>query len=361
MGTDPFPSDVALRAAPADLGAIAARVDARLAALLEDEIARWSTLDPDLEAPIRELRTMVLSGGKRLRPGFLHWGYVAAGGDPGRDIVADAGAAFEMLHTFALIHDDIVDDSSTRRGRRTFHLSFGDRHASERYRGEQRRYGEGVAVLIGDLAHVYADMLAAPFPRPAVDLWNELRVELNIGQYLDLLGTARRDTDLPSAERIARYKSAKYTIERPLHLGVALAGPVGDLGAIFTAYGIPLGEAFQMRDDLLGVFGDPAITGKPVGDDLREGKPTPLLATAVALADDAQRAVLDRIGSPDLSAADIAALQEIMVATGAVDEIERRITTGRDDALAALDGAPIDDAVRVALGDLAVYVTARDR
>src|SRR5690606_37629025 len=139
-------------------------------------------------------------------------------------------------------------------------------------------FGEGVAILIGDMAHVYADRL---LPRTSVevqDVWDELRIELNVGQYLDLLGTARADTDHVAARRIARYKSGKYTIERPLHVGAALAGRLGELQAPLSAYGDPLGEAFQLRDDLLGAFGDAAATGKPVGDDLREGKPTPLMA-----------------------------------------------------------------------------------
>jgi geranylgeranyl diphosphate synthase, type I len=348
-------------APPADLGEIATRVEARLDHLLTTEIDRWSQIAPDVTTPLRELRAMVLGGGKRLRPGFVHWGFRAAGGDPADPIVADAGAAFEMLHVFALIHDDVVDDSARRRGRATVHMVFGAEHAAQGHRGEERRFGEGVAVLVGDFAHVYADMLAAGFPAEAVALWNELRVELNVGQYLDLLGTARGDTDLAGAERVVRYKSAKYTIERPLHLGAALAGRFDELGPVFTAYGIPLGEAFQLRDDLLGVFGDPDVTGKPVGDDLREGKPTPLLALTVERATPAQRAVLDRIGAGDLSADEIVRCQAVMTDTGAVDLIEARIAQGRDIALAALDRVDLDGAVRRALDALAVYVTARDR
>ena len=359
MRTEPPP---ALTFSPPDaLRSIGARVDDRLTSLLDVELERWSALDVDLGEPIAELRAMVLSGGKRLRPAFVHWGYAAAGADPSDAVVADAGAAFEMLHTFALIHDDIVDDSATRRGRRTAHVTFGERHGEEHYRGEERRFGEGVAVLIGDLAHVYADLLTAGFPRPAMNLWNELRIELNVGQYLDLVGTARGDRDLDVAERIARYKSAKYTIERPLHLGAALAGRLDELGLALTGYGIPLGEAFQLRDDVLGVFGDPAVTGKPVGDDLREGKPTPLLAIAVARASSAQRQVLDRVGDVDLTPSEIDACQGVMLETGAVDEIERRIADGRDQAIEALTSAAVDPTVNDALQALARYVTTRDR
>ena len=162
-------------------------------------------------------------------------------------------------------------------------------------------------------------------------VWDELRIELNVGQYLDILGTARRDTDHDGARRIARYKSGKYTIERPLHLGAALAGRLDDLQADLSAYGDPLGEAFQLRDDLLGAFGEESATGKPVGDDLREGKPTPLLAVATAKADAAQAAVLAEIGRADLSGEGDRRIQEVFVATGAVATIEATIDSLTDD------------------------------
>ncbi len=358
MRTEPSPA--LTFSPPAALRTIGTRVDDRLTALLDGELERWSALDVDLAEPIAELRAMVLSGGKRLRPAFVHWGYAAAGGDPRDAVVADAGAAFEMLHTFALIHDDIVDDSATRRGRRTAHVTFGEQHGAEQYRGEGRRFGEGVAVLIGDLAHVYADLLTAGFPRAAITLWNELRIELNVGQYLDLVGTARGDRELDAAERIARYKSAKYTIERPLHLGAALAGRLDELGLALTGYGIPLGEAFQLRDDVLGVFGDPSVTGKPVGDDLREGKPTPLLAVAAERCTGADADLLARVGAPDLGDEEIRKLQALLEACGAREDVELQITTLTAEALDALDRSAMRGEPREALALLAEFVSTRD-
>jgi geranylgeranyl diphosphate synthase, type I len=347
---------------PAGLADIAKRVEHRLKALLDDERKRWADLDADLAEPLDRLTEAVLAGGKRLRPAFVRWGFVGAGGDAADDAtVVDAGAAFEMLHTFALIHDDVVDGSDTRRGLPALHVRFEADHADGRHRGSPARYGEGVAVLVGDLAHVYADVLTAAFSPPARRVWDELRVELNIGQYLDVLGTARGDTDPDRAGRIARYKSAKYTIERPLHLGAALAGRLDELAGCYTAFGIPLGEAFQLRDDLLGVFGDRSVTGKPVGDDLREGKPTLLLATAVARAGPEQRARLDLVGSPDLDAEGVATCQQVLVDTGAVAEIEREIGRRRARAIDVITSAPITEPARAALLDLAWYVTARDR
>jgi geranylgeranyl diphosphate synthase type I len=357
------PSRVALKqpAPPAELPAIAARVEERLRSFLGDEQRRWATVDPDLDEPIERLVELVGVGGKRLRPGFVHWGFVAAGGSPDDPCTVDAGAACEMLHTSAMVHDDIADGSATRRGRPAMHVYFGDRHDTVGFRGERRRFGEGAAVLVGDLAQVYADMLSAPFAAAAREVWNELRVEMNIGQYLDLLGTARGDTEPDRARRIARYKSAKYTIERPLHLGAALQSRLADLAPVLSAYGVPLGEAFQFRDDLLGVFGDPDVTGKPVGDDLREGKPTALLALAVQRSSPEQRGLLELVGSPELDDGDIERCQEILIETGAVSAIEAEIDSRRDEAMSVISGAGIEPSARQALIDLAVYVTARDR
>jgi geranylgeranyl diphosphate synthase type I len=243
------------------------------------------------------------------------------------------------------------------------HVLFTDEHAAGSYRGESRRFGEGAAILVGDLAHVYADVLLAGAEPAALALWNELRIELNMGQYLDVVGTAQSDVDPARAWRIARYKSAKYTIERPLHLGVTLAGGQAGIdrwGPHLSAYGLPLGEAFQMRDDVLGVFGDESITGKPVGDDLREGKPTPLLAAVRQQADASARSLLDRIGADDLTADEVLRLQEVFVDSGAVDEIESSVSRLRGEALAAVEQAPYDPRVVEALTDLAWFVTVRD-
>ena len=346
--------------APTSLAGISARVADRLTALFDEEVPRWAALDPLLAAPLQSLRTFVLDGGKRLRPAFCHWGFVAAGGDPAEPAIDDAGAAFELLQAFALVHDDVMDGSAVRRGARTTHLDYGDRHRDASWRGEERRFGEGVAILLGDLSHVYADRLL-PRLHPDVQLvWDELRTELNIGQYLDLVGTATGAVDHAAARRIARYKSGKYTIERPLHIGAAMTGRLAELGGPLSAYGDPLGEAFQLRDDLLGAFGDEALTGKPVGDDLREGKPTPLLALATASADADQALVLSLVGEPDLDHGQVAAIQHVFRETGAVAEVEASIEALTDEALTALERAPFDDAAKPELEALARFVAWRD-
>lgn len=346
---------------PPSLAGIAARVDDRLRRLIDAEYQRWVAFDPDLAPPLAEVGRLVLSGGKRLRPAFTYWGFVGAGGDPDDPLAIDAGGAFELMHAFALFHDDVMDDAASRRGAPTTHVVFADQHAAGAWAGEARRFGEGIAILVGDLAFVYADQMLMGAPADAWAIWNELRVELNIGQLLDIMGGASNDRSRAKAERICRYKSGKYTIERPLHLGAALAAPgrADDLLVQLSAYGLPLGDAFQMRDDVLGAFGEQAVTGKPVGGDLREGKPTPLLARAVESATPAQLAVLDRIGRPDLTDDEVAAIQQVIVDTGALADLETTITRLTDEAIDAVRRADVDPLAREELVALAHYVSWR--
>ncbi|MEO8364503.1 MAG: polyprenyl synthetase family protein [Ilumatobacteraceae bacterium] len=348
--------------APAFLGQIASRVDSRLQTLLEGETKRWSQLDPDLAAPFDELSRLVLLGGKHLRSAFCFLGFIGAGGDPSENRIIDAGAAIELLHACALFHDDVIDGSATRRGVPTTHTARARQHEASNWAGESRRFGEGVAILVGDLAFVYADQLLADAPPPVWKIWNELRLELNIGQYLDLLGTAQSDRRRTKAERISRYKSGKYTIERPLHLGALLANPAiaEEFLVALSAYGLPLGDAFQMRDDVLGAFGDSSTTGKPVGDDLREGKPTPLLAIAIDRANTSQRKVLQLVGKTQLSDAQVADVQQAIRKTGALEEIEAHINSLTETAVDAARLAPITQEARDGLIQLATFVSWRE-
>ncbi|WP_420452534.1 polyprenyl synthetase family protein [Ilumatobacter sp.] len=347
--------------APESLQRLATRVEARLDEFLAGERSRWASFDADLAHPIDEIRRLVLSGGKRLRPAFCHWGFVGAGGGDDEAVELDAGAAFELMHAFALFHDDVMDDADSRRRQPTTHVVAAREHAEHGWAGESRRFGEGVAILVGDLAFVYADQLLVEAAPGAARIWNELRIELNIGQYLDIVGGVRRTRDLATSERICRYKSGKYTIERPLHLGAALAAPdrLDELLPHLSAYGLPLGDAFQMRDDVMGAFGDEEVTGKPVGGDLVEGKPTPLLARATARADDAQGEVLRTVGDPRLDAHGVARIQQVIVDTGALAELEERIAQLAAEAVASLESAPITPAACSELVELADYVTRR--
>jgi geranylgeranyl diphosphate synthase type I len=328
--------------------------------LLAIEIERWESVDPALVDPLHSLRDFVAAGGKRLRPAFCACAFVGAGGTIDDPAVIDAAAALELVHTFALVHDDIMDGSDFRRGRDAVHRRFARQHEDASWRGPARRFGDGMAILVGDFALVYADILLRGAPADAQAIFDELRVELCVGQSLDLVGTATARTDAATARRIATYKSGKYTVERPLHLGAALAGRNGELAESLSAIGLPMGEAFQLRDDVLGAFGESSVTGKPVGDDLREGKPTPLVAIATARATEHDRELLQQLGSAELTAGDVAALQAVFVRTGAVDDVEAEIERLVVEAREALAAAPLDETACVWLDELAAYVAWRD-
>jgi len=345
---------------PQSLAVIGGRVGDRVDALLAGEQERWAAVDSELVEPFTALRAFV-AGGKRLRPAFCHWGWVGAGGVADDPRVVDAGSALELLHAFALLHDDIMDDSARRHGAPCVHVDFAARHAARTWHGEGRRFGDGAAILIGDLAFVYADQLLQGAPAAALEVFTELRLEVNIGQYLDLVGTASRAATPAQAHTICVYKSGKYTIERPLHLGAALAGRLDDLGKAYTAYGLPLGEAFQLRDDLLGAFGEDDRLGKAVGEDLRDGKPTALYALARERAAGAgARLLADRFGQADLTEDEVTALQDVYEETGARRAVEERVETLVAEALAALAEAPLDRRPRGELEALARFVAGRD-
>ena len=336
---------------------IVQRVDAVLSHALEHERSKWTAVDSDLAVVFDEISSLATSG-KRLRPQFAHWGWVAAGGDAQAETPDSIGAAIELLHIFALFHDDVIDDAGTRRGKATTHVRLSQNHAAHEWAGESRRFGEGSAVLIGDIVYVMSDQLMNSLSVSARTLWSELRMEMNIGQYLDTVVSASRDTSLEKAERVSTYKTAKYTIERPLHIGAVAANEKRgtELMGMFTAYGIPLGNAFQLRDDLLGAFGDAAVTGKPVGGDFLEGKRTPLLALAFENATASQRDILNTVGT---STVNVERVQEVVMHSGAVQELERRIALLRSQAVDALQESALAGNAYAELIALADAVTQR--
>ncbi|MCU7728302.1 polyprenyl synthetase family protein [Actinoplanes sp. KI2] len=315
-------------------------IEGTLADFLTAQIAVLDATDPALGGLARTARDLVLAGGKRLRPTFAYWGWRAVSDDPVEPVLP-ALAALELMHTFALVHDDVMDESATRRGRPTAHRIFERQHGA--------RFGTSAAILVGDLCLVWADQLLARTPMPTATLfavrarYDRMRVEAVAGQYLDVLGES--DPGQWSVDRallVARLKTASYTVQRPLQFGLALAGPASPaLDDAFERYGALVGEAFQLRDDLLGVFGDPAVTGKPADDDLRSGKPTTLLLLARS------------------KNADCPADAEAIAATGAPSQVEAMIQERVAAATAVLAAAPIATEARTALIELAVRASRR--
>ncbi|WP_329102533.1 polyprenyl synthetase family protein [Micromonospora sp. NBC_01699] len=350
---------------PVDRADLRQRTDRALTDFLAGQRA-WLAGADDALLPVAEaLEAFVLRGGKRLRPAFAYWGYRGAGGVDSEQVVA-ALAALEFVQASALIHDDLMDRSDTRRGEPAVHRRFASFHRTAGWVGNADGFGDSAAILLGDLCLVWSDQLLHgagldPYQvHRARPVFDEMRTEVTIGQYLDVLAQASGDTSVERAGKIARYKSAKYTVERPLLLGAALADAPAPLRAAYSGYGLPLGEAFQLRDDVLGVFGDPRQTGKPAGDDLREGKRTFLVAAALETTDATGRALLTkRLGDPGLDPDGIDQLREIIAASGALTRTEERITTLTDTALAELDRAELTAEAREVLVELAIVATRR--
>ncbi|MEV6376642.1 polyprenyl synthetase family protein [Micromonospora sp. WP24] len=350
---------------PVDRAGLRQRIDKALAEFLANQRIWMAGVDDALSPLAEVIEAFVLGGGKRLRPAFAYWGYRGAGGVDSDQVLA-ALAALELVQASALIHDDLMDRSDTRRGEPAVHRRFATRHRRSNWGGDPDGFGDAAAILLGDLCLVWSDELlhsaglepgTVARARPVFD---EMRTEVTVGQYLDVLAQVTRDTSVERAGKVARYKSAKYTVERPLLLGAALADAPVEVEAAYSAYGLPLGEAFQLRDDLLGVFGDPAQTGKPAGDDLREGKRTFLVAAALEVLDEGDRAqLLAGLGNPGLDEEGVTRLRGLITKSGAPVRTEQRITALTDSALAALAPVDLDVEARQALVDLAAAATRR--
>ncbi|MGW0808556.1 polyprenyl synthetase family protein [Nonomuraea sp. NPDC002799] len=342
-------------------GQVRELVDQHLAKLLDQRIAELGFLgERGVELVRHHLAGFVRHGGKRLRPAFVYWGHQAAGGTGEQlEAVLHAACAVELVHAAALLLDDVMDEAPSRRGRAAAHVALADEHRRAGLNGSARRYGESQASLLALLALAWADAAllgVGPHLPDALDVLTKLRVEAVCGQQLDLAATASGTVDVERAAAIAVYKSAKYTIERPLHLGHAVAGGRPETRAVLSAYALPLGEAFQLRDDVLGVFGDPGRIGKPTGADLRQGKASYLLASARKRSGPRGTALLDSVRTEEQARA----ARELIVACGALEACEQRIARLTEEAVTVLGRAPALPAdARDALAELAVLATDR--
>jgi geranylgeranyl diphosphate synthase, type I len=316
------------------------------------------------------LEEFVLSGGKRLRPAFAYWGWRAVTNDPDpvNPEMLRLFSALELLHACALVHDDVIDDSATRRGLPTVHMKFADTHRGSGWRGSARQFGVSAAILLGDLALVWADDMVATAElssdarRRIQRVWADIRTEVLGGQYLDIVAESSGVDSIASAMTVNTYKTASYTVSRPLQMGVAAAADRPDVLAAFHELGTNLGVAFQLRDDVLGVFGDPAVTGKPSGDDLRSGKRTVLFAEAVERAEQSDPAAADLLRTSigtELSGDRVRELCEVITTVGALSAVESRIDTLTRRAVDVLNAAPIAEQAKLGLLELARLASNR--
>ncbi|CAN5173250.1 polyprenyl synthetase family protein [soil metagenome] len=361
-------------------------VDSHIADFITDREPILVSIAPDL-APFAEFSRNLLSGGKRFRPQFCYWGWRAvsdgdfsgAGASSPRAehefaSLVELCTALEFFHAAALVHDDIIDNSDTRRGGPAAHKQFESVHGGGSSTGNAQAFGRASAILMGDLLLAWSDELVGG----ALDLiereqatctrleFNRMRVDVTLGQYLDIVEESAspavpESQHLARAERVIVYKSAKYSVESPLVLGAQLHGASEAQIDSLRAFGLPLGIAFQLRDDLLGVFGDSGRTGKPSGDDLREGKRTVLVALARRTLSPGSKRIFDELlGDPDLTADQIRTLQATISDSGAADRVEERIAGYVDAALLALSAADFSGQSKTELARLAATITQRD-
>jgi geranylgeranyl diphosphate synthase type I len=362
-------------------------VQGRIDEFIDRQRPTLDRIAPDL-VPFATFPGDLLRGGKRFRALFCYWGWRSvagrdAGFDPlgetvderALDAVMGAAVGLEFFHAAALVHDDIMDNSDTRRGLPAAHRRFESLHRDGGWLGSPVAFGTSGGLLMGDLLLAWSDELVSDAfdslasrdaARSARREFNRMRTEVTVGQYLDILEESAwrtvPDHDLlPRAQRVIVYKSAKYSVEAPLTIGAAMAGGDEQALAGLSAFGLPLGIAYQLRDDMLGVFGDPAVTGKPAGDDLREGKRTVLVATARrALPPSAVRLLDELLGDPELDDDQVAVLQATLRESGAVDSVEQTISDQVERAVQALDRADVAPSARSQLSRLAETVTRRD-
>jgi len=344
--------------------ALTDRIDAELSAFLSERISMLGDISADLAVLAEAAHDVVLTGGKRLRPTFAYWGWrsvqpAAAAGEA--DLIR-AAAGLELLHASALVHDDVMDNAQTRRDQPTAHLRFSDFHRRQGWPGSALSFGTAGAILLGDLLLSWSEELFTAAigclpedrARAATAEFDRMRTEVAAGQFLDMLIQARGGFDPDEALRVVEFKTSKYTAQRPLLVGAGAAGGSPEQIRTLATFGVLCGEAFQLRDDLLGVFGDSSLTGKSTDDDLREGKRTLLVALAYQAANPAQRALLQAgIGDPALTADGVAQLREVLRQTGAHERVEQRILQQTTEAARCLTTGLLQPDAAQALLELA--------
>lgn len=352
---------------------VPAQVQQTLADYLHIRLTECGDLDADVADAAGELAEFALQGGKRIRPTFAWWGWRAVGSAEyahSATAVLRAASAVELIQTCALVHDDLIDGSATRRGNPTMHVRFAGKHSENGWTGQPRHFGSAAAILLGDLALSWADDMlhASGLDKRELDralgAWQAMRTEVLAGQYLDVLGQARADESTDGALRIDQLKSASYTVERPLQFGAEIGGADPRTVTALRGFGADIGVAFQLRDDLLGVFGDPEVTGKPAGDDLREGKRTLLVAEGLQRArhhGDASAVELlnSVLGDEELTRTRVADARQALTRVGAVAAVEERIATLTDSAMSALRSVELSKPAATKLAELAIAATDR--
>lgn len=364
------------------------QVQENLDSFCQKQRTDFEAISADL-IPVVDYTQSLLQGGKRFRALFCYWAWRASLNDSSyhqseqeiqdsEQAIAGIAASLEMFHAAALVHDDLLDQSDTRRGAPAIHKRFETLHKEKSWAGAPERFGVAGSVLVGDLmlgwsSEIFGNaLLHSPnreIESACRDEFSLMRVEVMAGQYLDVLeenaaATRPVSEGVGRAEKVILYKTAKYSIEAPLRIGAAFAGADPAKLNQFTQFGIPLGIAFQLRDDILGVFGDPSVTGKPAGDDLREGKRTVLVALTLEALTERSPSMAESfeelLTSRELDAHQIAFMQKLIKDSGALEKTERMIVELGDRSLESLDAANLEESAKATLKALALKVISRD-
>ena len=340
-------------------------IDWQLKLFLKEKREEFADISEEAVDLVSEIDRFIFSGGRRVRPAFVYSGYVASGGKA-HDAILYASMAVEFLHTFALIHDDIIDRSETRRGKKASHKAFEDLHRSKKLFGDRSQFSLSAAILAGDLAAAFAEdvLTTAPFPqerlRRARFIFDQMKAQVIAGEYLDVLGSFKQKLSEEEVLNILEYKTAKYTVERPLQIGAILAGAEVPILEVFAAYGIPLGQAFQLQDDILGTFGDPGEIGKPVDSDIREGKKRVIIKKDYEWASNKQRKLMNGIiGNPKSKHEEVEEVREIIYKVGAYQYTVSLSHILIEQARAALERAKLTDEGKKFLLAAADYLMKR--
>lgn len=342
-----------------DLGDFTDLFAKKIDGFISGEIVRWKSVDESIVPPLLALSNFISNGGKRLRPAFCYLGAQLMSSKVNSENLVNAACSLELLHNFALVHDDFMDRSDVRRGAPTVHKFLETLYNDGNHTGDIEHFAASVAILAGDFAFTYADTFARNLPKVCLDVYDILKVELFAGQQMDIDAGYRSNVTKEQISKIAQYKSGKYTIERPIHMGALIADENAPLEKL-SNFGSPLGEAFQLRDDILGIFGDKNTTGKPVGDDIREGKFTLLIASALENANAKELEILNRRGATDINESEIIAITKVIQDNGALDAVEKRIQSLFNDSMEALEIIDPDEGSKTLAVNLARYVCWRD-
>jgi len=340
-------------------------VEKELDLFFKDKLEKADKIDPSSKQMIELLKEFTLRGGKRLRAALVYYGYRCFSNKNLKEIIK-ASVTMELIQSYLLIHDDIIDNDDLRRNGPTLHISYKNIAKRKYKKIDSNHFGLSMAILAGDICAAFANEIMAKLKikeKNKIQALNVLNHSLHhviYGQVLDVLSELRIITN-KDIEKIHRLKTATYTIESPLHIGALLAGAKQKHLKTLSNYAIPLGKAFQIKDDILGMFGEKEKVGKPVGSDIKEGKKNLLILKALESATPAQRqAIEEALGNQDLTKNQLNQVRAIVIKTGSLSYSQNLAKNLVKKAKSAIKSAKFRPVGKNFLLKIADYIEKRD-